>query len=303
MQAYSPHTHGDHIHWSERVRFDLHDRARDICGFLSIGIWPNMRLKEVVCYLILPDGSILALKDHVPMDATTLSAKGLRFDVLDPGRAWKIAFQGGMERTMERKAKKSHVEISLRFDAVNDEFEHIPPDRPRNGGQPLVDSPVRVEQFGRLKGVLSTGLDEFGIDALGGMVRTWGVTDPEALRSSMALACQFSDSHGLSLYRRVSGEGSSDTGFVFQDGRNIPVTGTVLNVNFDFDRSPKSFDMALQDGEGNTHKVFGSIVKKVKVHFKNNEGELTAVANETLARFTVAGKNGYGIAEFLSRTE
>jgi len=297
------HHHEDHVGWNESVRFDFHDRAMDVCGFLGIGIWPRAAVKEVTCYLMMPDGSTVALRDFVPLDAPTLAAKGFRFDVLEPEKRWKVAFLGGMERTTERKAKKSHVEMNLEFEAFNEAFDHGSCDRPANVSGTSRDDGARVEQFGRLRGRLSTGLDDFEIDALGDKVHSWGVTDPDGMTVRTALSCQFSETHGISLLRRVAGEGPTDTGYVFQDGRNIPFVGTVLNVNSDFDKSPKSFDMTLQDAEGGTHKVFGSVVRKVKVHFKSPDGELRGVANETLARYTVAGKNGYGISEFLTATE
>lgn len=73
--------------------------------------------------------------------------------------------------------------------------------------------------------------------------------------------------------------------------------------NIDFDKNPKSFGMTLHDVDGDAHKVFGSVMKRVGVHVKPPEGSSVTSMNETLTRYTIAGKNGHGIAEFLSRAK
>ncbi|MDQ1372612.1 MAG: hypothetical protein QG582_1530, partial [Candidatus Thermoplasmatota archaeon] len=76
-----------------------------------------------------------------------------------------------------------------------------------------------------------------------------------------------------------------------------------LNVNMDFGKNPMSFDMTLHDRDGGAHRVFGSVMKRVVLQFKSHDGGLVSSMNETLSRYNTAGKTGYGIAEFLSRTE
>ena len=274
-----------------------------MCGFMNIDLKPNMSVKEMSCYFMMPDGSVVGLSDSIPFDRPTLEAKGLRFEMFEPEKRWMIGFVGGMERTTERKMKKSHVELELEFTALSEVFDY----GSRVSGQgervPGRADSENLTQVGRLKGRLYTGLDEFKIDALGDRNHSWGVTDWTIPKSWTRLSCQFSESHALNLTRLVMDEGTTDAGFVFLDGRNIPVGMVELNVNMDFDRNPKSFDMTLHDDEGNAHKVFGSTMKRVGVHFKSHDGRSMVTMNETLTRYTIAGKNGYGIAGFLSKTD
>ena len=297
------HPFGDHAHWTEGFRFDFYDRARDLCGLMEIVLRPNTSTKEMFCHLMMPDGSVAGVRDSVPFDRPTLETKGLRFDMLDPEKRWEIGFIGGMDRTTERKMKRSHVELELEFDALSEVFDYRSCESWQGEHIPGRVASEHLAQVGRLRGRLSTGLDEFEIDSLGERSHSWGVTDWAAPIGRTRLACQFSETHALNVTRLATAEEIVEAGFVFQDGRNVPVIRTDLNVNADFSRNIKSFDMTLHDAEGNSHKVFGSIMKKVDVHHMSPDGKSMATVNETLARYTIAGKNGYGIAEFLQRTE
>lgn len=297
------HPFGEHALWSESFYFSFYDRAKDVCGFMRIGLRPNASLKEMLCYFMMPDGSVVGLKDAIPFDGTGLAAKGLRFDMLEPERLWRVSFTGGMERTTERKAKKSHVELDLRFEALNDIFDYRSCVSGTSEEMSRSVGSEHLEQVGRLRGRLSTGLDDFEIDALGERDHSWGVRDWTAPKGWTWLTCQFSESHALNLTKLVVEEGVVDAGFVFQDGRNTPVVGADLKVNKDFGNNPMSFDMTLRDAEGGSHRVFGSVMKRVPLQFKSHKGDAVSSMNETLSRYNMAGKNGYGIAEFLNRVE
>ncbi len=303
MHADLVHPFGTHRHWSESFYFNFYDRAKDLCGFMRVGLKPNLGLKEVFCYFMMPDGSVVGLKDSVPFDGPTIRAKGLGFEPLEPERSWRLSFSGGMERTTERKARKSHVEFDLRFDALNRPFDYRECVSAHGERASREVASEHMEQVGKVTGRLSTGLDDFDVNALGERNHSWGARDWGAPKGWTWLTCQFSESHAFNLTKLVTEDGTVDAGFVFVDGRNIPVVGADLNVNADFSRNIKSFDVTLRDSEGGSHKVFGSVVRKVDLHHLSPEGKALATMNETLARYTIAGKIGFGIAEFLQRTE
>lgn len=303
MRSDAIHPFGNNPHWSESHYLSFYDRTRDVCGFMRVDLKPNRSLKEMFCYFMMPDGSLVGLKDSTPFDGPRLAAKGLRFEVLEPDRLWRTSFTGGMERTTERKAKKSHVELDLRFEALNDVFDYR---SCRTERQEQSDGEImseRLQQFGTVKGRLSTGLDDFELDALGVQERSWGARDRTVPKGWTCLTSQFSESHAFSLTRRATESGVTDEGFVFQDGKNIPVSKADLNVNMDFGKNPMSFDMTLHDHDGGAHRVFGSVLKRTILQFKSPDANVVSSVNETLSRYNTAGKNGYGIAEFLSKVE
>ncbi len=303
MHTDAIHPFGEHPHWSESYYFNFYDRTKDVCGFMRIGLKPNLSLKEMFCYFMMPDGSLVGLRESAPFDGPGLSAKGLKFDMLEPERLWRVSFAGGMEKTTDRKAKKSHVELDLQFTALNEIFDYrsCVSGRPEQISRTVASE--HLEQFGTLKGRLSTGLDDFEIDALGERDHSWGVRDWTAPKGWTWLTCQFSESHAFNLTKLVMDEGVVDAGFVFQDGKNAPITKADLNVNMDFGKNPMSFDMTLQTGDGGSHRVFGSVLKRTMLQFKSPDGSAVSSMNETLSRYNTAGKNGYGIAEFLSKVE
>lgn len=236
-------------------------------------------------------------------DRKTMDARGLRFDVVEHDRKWRISFVGGMERTTERKAKKSHVELSLEFNALNDMFDFgscVPQGQNRD---PLWTSLEHREQAGRFEGRLSTGLDDFAIDALGGCSQSRNPPEQDRVKNWTRLSCRFSENHAFSLSRLGTDDGTVEAGFVFRECRNIPVVKSDLNIYADFAKNPKSFDMILYDSEGGTHKVFGSVIRRVRTHLKSPDGALLATLNETLTRYTTGGSNGYGVAAFQTGTD
>ncbi len=303
MHTDAVHPFGEHTDWNESFYFNFYDRANDVCGFMRIGLKPNLSIKEMFCFFMMPDGSVVGLRETVPFDGPGLAAKGLKFEMLEPERLWRLCFTGGMERTTDRKAKKSHVELDLRFEALNDVFDYR---SCVSGRSEEVSSKVaseHLEQVGRLRGRLSTGLDDFEIDALGERDHSWGVREWTAPKGWTWLTCQFSESHAINLTKLVVEGDVVDAGFIFLDGKNIPIVKADLNVNMDFGKNPMSFDMTLHDRDGGAHRVFGSVMKRVVLQFKSHDGDLVSSMNETLSRYNTAGKTGYGIAEFLSRTE
>jgi hypothetical protein len=297
------HPTGSHEHWSESFCFNFYDKSRDLCGLMRIGSKPNLRTKEMFCHFVMPDGSFVGLEGLTPSDSQQLTARGLRFEMLEPEKTWGLTYAGGMERTMAKKERKSHVEFNLAFEALNDMFDYGSQTRQRGDRDGIPAASGRFEQMGRVRGSLSIGLDDFKVDALGARTHSWGTHDWTALKGWTWVTCQFSDSHSVSYANLVGDWGTTNAGFIFVDGRNIPVDKVDLNVNADFNRNIKSFDMTLHDPEGGTHKVFGSIFKRVDVHHKSPDGRSMTTMNELLTRYTYAGKVGYGFAEVLGRIE
>ena len=90
------HRFGGELDWNESFYFSFYDIGNDICAFMRIGLRPNRDQKNMFCFLMMPDGTIVGLKRDVPLKDTELNAAGLVFQRLVPEKRWKLMFNGGL---------------------------------------------------------------------------------------------------------------------------------------------------------------------------------------------------------------
>lgn len=300
MDSDRIHDFGTHPEWNESFYFNLYDREKDICGYMRIGLRPNRREKSMFCFFMMPDGSLVGMKDALPYDNAQLAAKGLRFDLLKQEERWRLTFDGTMPKLGGRIEKQTHVEFSLDFEAINDIFDYRSclSSEAQRMSQDVASE--HFEQFGRVKGKLMMGLDEWQISALGGRDHSWGVRDWTAPKMWTWLTCQFSEESAFNITRLVMPSGVVEGGFLYEDGGNTPINRTDLKADFMADGSPRSFELKLTGKKGEATRVTAIVMKKAQMPFQGQDGK-TSTLHETLARYTMEGQTGYGIAEFLVR--
>lgn len=255
---------------------------------------PNRNEKEVSCYFMLRDGTLVGLNECIRYDGPALDIKGISFEELEPERRWRLRFSGGMSKTKERMAKKSHVEFSLEFEAANRVFDH----------RESVDKTEghlagRLEQFGRITGTLAIGLDEYSIKGLGRRTHAWDVRNWDDIMSWSIVSCQFSEDTAIGLIKFMTSEREIDSGFLHLHGANIAIKKVDIRTSLDPDGSVKSFELVLHDREGEAHKFSASVIRQTKLPFPSSDGKSLSMMHEALARFSFGGKIGYGVIEYL----
>jgi len=288
------HESDQNLDWSETYSFNFYDREKDICGLMQIALKPRRNQKEVSCYFMPHEGTLIGLSETIRYDGPAINVKGLSFEELEPKRRWRLEFNGGMSKTKERMAKKSHVEFSLEFEAANEIFDHRG-SSDINMGQ----FTERLEQFGRVTGTLAIGLDEYSIKGLGQRAHTRGVRDWSDIRSWSTVSCQFSEDMAIGLVKFTTSEREVDSGFLHLHGTNVAIKKTDFRTALDPDGSLKSFELTLHDDEGEAHKFSASIIRKMKLPFPCRDDKSLSMMHESLARFSFGGMIGYGIVEHL----
>lgn len=288
------HESNQELDWSETYSFNFYDKEKDICGLLQIALKPNRNQKEVSCYFMPHEGTLVGLNENTQYDGPALNIKGLSFEELEPERRWRLEFSGGMSKTKERMAKKSHVEFSLEFEAANEIFDHRG-SSDKNEGQ-LTE---RLEQFGRVTGMLVIGLDEYSIKGLGQRAHTWGVRDWIDVRSWNTVSCQFSEDMAIGLNKFNTSEREVDSGFLHLHGTNVAIKKADIRTYLDPDGSMKSFELTLHDDDGEAHKFSASIIRKMKLPFPRRDDKSLSMMHGSLTRFSFGGMIGYGIVEYL----
>jgi hypothetical protein len=292
------HEFGDQAEWNESFYFNFYDRSKDVCGFMRIGLKPNKNEKSVFCFFMLPDGSICGIKGAAAYNGPELSVSGLTFTKVEPEKRWKLSF-GGIMGKMANPPAPLKASFSLDFSAMNDVFDYR---ACVSGHKEEISKSVaseHLEQFGRVKGVIKIEDKEYHIDGLGERDHSWGVREWTAPKMWIWLTCQFSETEALNVTKLEVEQGVVDAGFIHQNGKSMPLEDAHIDTIFAPEGGPRSFKMTLKDKSGKTHDVEAEIVKQAVLPFEGPDKKSLAIMYETLARYHMDGKVGYGIAEYL----
>ncbi|HPC27174.1 MAG TPA: hypothetical protein PKX17_00450 [Candidatus Methanomethylicus sp.] len=293
------HPVGSHPEWNESFYFNFYDRENEIFAFMRIGLKPNRNEKNVFCCFLLPDGSLVGMKDNEPMANSALKAKGLSFVKILPEKKWALNFNGYLARLGGQKPDPVKVSFSIGFECMNEVFNYR---ECVSGIKEQISQSVaseHLEQFGKVTGALSIGGSEYLVKGMGERDHSWGVRDWNAPKMWVWLTCQFSEEYALNVTKLVVPEGEVDAGFIHLKGRNVPLVKAEIQTEFAEVGPPKSLRMVLTDKEGVSHKVTAVAVRQAALPFQSDDGRRLSVLYEPLARYEYNGMVGYGVAEYL----
>ncbi|MEM0448911.1 MAG: hypothetical protein QW520_03710 [Methanomassiliicoccales archaeon] len=294
------HEFGSQEEWSESFYFNFYDRGQDICGFMRIGLKPNKKEKEIFCYLLLPDGHVLGVKNSVVMEDNELSAEGLRFTKIEDEKKWRLQFSGQLPR-IHKEGDKETVTFDLEFSALNLPYNYR---ESVSGEKEKIAQAVaseHVEQFGKIVGKLNIGNRVYDLNALGERDHSWGVRDWNAPKMWVWITCQFDEHFAFNLTKLFMEKGEVDAGFIHMDGKNVPIVRADIVTEYNRDGSPNTVYMALHDKEGDVHGIKSVIKHKATLPFPSRDGKVISHMHECLAKFTMDDEVGYGIVEYLVR--
>jgi hypothetical protein len=294
------HEFGSQEEWNESFYFNFYDRGQDICGFMRVGLKPNKKLKDVFCFLMLPDGSVLGVKDSVAMEDSELEAKGLKLVKVEDEKKWRLEFSGELPK-MHKDAEKEPVSFALDFTALNNVYDYR---ESVSGEKEKVAQAVaseHTEQFGKVVGKLNIGTRVYDINAMGERDHSWGVRDWNAPKMWVWITCQFDEGYAFNLTKLFMDKGEVDAGFIHIDGKNVPIMRADIVTEYNRDNSPNTVYMALHDKEGDVHGVKAVVKHKATMPFASRDGKVVSHMHEGLAKFTLDDDVGYGIVEYLIR--
>lgn len=295
------HQAGPEKEWNESFYFNVYDQENDICAFMRIGLKPNMDERSVFCFLMMPDSSVVGIKDQEAFGNGTLYAKGMSFEILEPERRWKMSFDGHMARMTEQGPCPLPVSFSLEFEARNEVFDYrecVDAEGERISQQVASE---HLEQFGRVTGSLMVGEEQFDISGLGERDHSWGVRDWNAPKMWIWLTAQFSDKVAMNVTKLFVEQGEVSAGYFHLNGKNLPLAKADVRTVLDPDGTPRSLAMSLVDKYGGKHKVTAEVLRLVTMPIPSRDGSSMSVMHETLAEYDFNGQKGYGIAEYLVR--
>ncbi len=296
------HGFGNELDWSESFYFSLYDRENDILSFMRIGIKPNRRMKELFCFFIMPDNSLVGKKGHEGYAIfPSFTAGGLTFTILKPEKLWRLGFNGELMRISGASKTPSSVAFDLAFETLNPVFDYR---GCVSGEKEAISRTVaseHLEQFGKVTGILSMDGKEYRINGLGERDHSWGVRDWNAPKMWAWLNCQFNERCALNVTKLVMGSVEIDAGYYYDGSANRPIVRAKIDTTFAEDGSPDSLRMELTDKDGRRYSLDTEVLKKAVLPFQSPDGKTLSLLHETLGKYRMRDMMGYGIVEYLIR--
>ena len=295
------HPFGKHADWNESFYFNFYDKESDYCGFMRIGLKPNRNEKNMLCFLMSPEGHVIGTREVEPFTDSQLRIKGLKFERILPDKEWRLEYRGSMRHTRGSEIQRRDVAFDLNFKAINKVFDY---QESSSGYSELVSqvSPAEhTEQFGRIEGTATIGTKTISIRGLGERDHAWGTTDWIAPATWTWLSGQFSEGLAFNFTKLMIGKETVDAGFIYTDGVNRPIVRVDVSTDFERTGGPRSLKTIMMESDGKTHEIEATIMRTARLPFAGSIEKTVSVLYETLAKYRMGDQTGYGIAEYLVR--
>lgn len=299
MNTDTLHDFGKDLDWSESFYFSLYDKGNDILSFMRIGLKPNRKMKELFCFFMMPDGSLVGNKEQVAYDSPAIAAKGLTFQNLEPERRWRLLFAGNLVRASGPAGVPVNTHFDLLFETLNPVFNYrdcVSGEKERISRSVASE---HLEQFGRITGSLLMEGREYRIHGLGERDHSWGVREWNAPKMWIWLNCQFNERCALNVTKLIIDGTEIDAGYFFDGAVNRPLVRASIATDYAQDGSPDSLRMQLTDKDGRGYDIGAEVLKKAVLPFRSPDGSSLSLLHETLGKYRMGDMTGYGIVEYL----
>ena len=303
--------------WSESYYFNAYDPPSDTGFFTRIGIRPNEGTMDVGLSVWLPGGELAEYRhvvDQHEMVGAPLSVGGVRYELLDPMKAWRIvADVDAMARPCRPSNGETHpVQLSLdvRFDAIT---PAVGTDGQQTGGPRSDEASAATKTTG--KGHLEQAGRWTGSVTIDGEVHKWSAAHGNRDRSwgprrwsGPSMWRWFSINIGERMHfggiRLGTSAGDLHRGWVYEDGRVTSIKEWRLRTELaDDGLTQRVVHVVVLDKEGRSYDLTGDVLRVADIGKSGG-----TVVNEGLTRWTYRAGDGstmpgYGIAEYLHQVD
>jgi len=279
-----------HEEWNESYYFNFHDINNHLTAFMRIGNKINKNEKSMFFYLMSP--KILAgIKMEIPCDDKPLKIAGLNYREIEAGK-WNLKYNGSIFNPLEKSEFK--VKMDITWEALNPIMDYVHCVDEKQAQMSSNVASEHYEQFGRATGKVIIDGEEFEIEALGERDLSRGVREWGSPKMWMWINSHFSNDESLNITKLSVEEGDIDAGYFYVNSVNQPLIKSYIDVQFK-EGLPSKFQMSLFDKNGSEYSVEGEVIRFGMIPVDDRMNLI-----ETLSKFSWEGKEGYGIAEFLT---
>lgn len=296
------HPAGEDPKWAESFYFNFYDSASGIGGLSRIGIRPHEGAVDGGWLLFLGGRRVaiqqLAAELTTDRDGDGALAVGptrLRCD--EPMATWRLTSNGQalvVDIADTQAMSAADLEIDLSFTATM---------APEPIGETLgraFGGIGHYDQVGAYRGSVRVGDERCSIDGLGLRDHTWGVRDWQAPEQWTFFSVVFEPDVALCASRIVLADGDLRGGWWAQGDGAAALNKVEVDTTWAADGIvPERVALQLVDERGETLDMTGEILCPVPIPM---EGGATRIV-ESLTRFRLGGRVGYGITEHLCQVD
>ena len=289
--------------WSESYYFNCFDPDADVGFYTRIGVRPREGTIDVGLSVWLPGGGV----DHVrhvreqrEMIDTVLEVGGVRYEMLEPGRRWRL--------TADCAAHRGNVAMDVTFDART---LLIGADGQNRAASDAASASTRqsvgkghLEQGGRWSGWIEAGgvRRELGAAARGNRDKSWGPRRWGGPKMWRWFSINIDDDTHFGGIVIGTDAGDLHRGWVWRDGRAVSIAHWNVSTDLEDDGiTHRASHVVATDKAGHDHVLDAEIlrVEPGPAGIRPN----TTIVNEGLARWTYEGRTGTGISEYLHQLD
>ena len=302
--------------WSESYYFNAYDPTSDSGLFTRIGIRPNEGTMDVGLSLWLPGGDLgeyhAVVEQHEMVD-TVLEVGHVRYEQLEPMRAWRLTFAGDVQvRSCVRGAVARGVvpaALDLRFDALTPPIgTDGQPSRQRSAESAAAAGSTgkgHFEQAGTWSGWLEADGRRYRWEgALGNRDRSWGPRNWGGPTMWRWFSINIDRDLHFGGIRLGTGHGDLHRGWI-HDGRAASSVAEwrVVTEVADDGLTQRVVHLTVVDKQGREYALVGEVLRVADIG--RTDGTLI---NEGLTRWTFTDtdggvRTGSGIAEYLHQLD
>ena len=305
--------------WNESYYFIFYDKQNQIGGMSRLGFKPNKKEGSIFLILFLPDGSAglysgLEKVDDEQRKKRTAVA-GMSYE-RSPNGDWRYRFKGNLvvaKNPEDLPQTRQHpefidrivdVELDLHLVPINETYEYSVNMTLESRELGKKSGDEHWEQIGEVSGCVTVNEVGYKIqNVIGQRDHTHGVRDWTGVGNWLYYVVWFDDRLCVNPAAIVADDGRiSSGGFIFEDGRNIPIkTIRLIEQEFRANGYPVSSKIEIIDAHDRKHVLEGKTGSVVPMPFVDNQGKLSILI-QSFGDFVFDGhRGGYGSYENLRK--
>ncbi len=304
------HENAGESNFNESMYFNFFDTSQRRGGFVRLGNRPNERHAEMTVCLYEPDGSVLFnFKRPEIASNERFDAGGARFEVLAPFERLRIGYEGKacrLDRPLEMSDPKAafttnpfvEVRVDLAIDGVGPMFggERI---GGAAGKHEMEFAKGHYEQHHRATGTLEIAGRRFAFDGLGLRDHSWGPRYWQAPAWYRWLTANFGEDLGFMASIVASRDGTESRGGFVHRGKSLMLVRDVT-LETEFAGPQQVHDRlraVLTCADNSRLEVEGRVLSLIPL--RNRRAGQTTRISEGMTEWTLDGRTGYGLSEYL----
>lgn len=304
-------------HYNESMYFNAFDTARGIGAWMRLGNRPNEGHAEMTCCVYLPDGRVGFMYGRPKIaDNEAMDAGGMRFEVLEPFRRLRVAYEGELlimddphamadPSAAFKRYPKRPASIALDYEGIS----------PMHGGeivgldgQPIAldaeDAVYRghTEQNMAVRGHITVDGVRCELDGTGYRDKSWGPRHWHNFYWYKWLPVTFDRDFGVLLsIKGKRGNANQVSGNVLRGGVYEPVIDGRIETEYDAQYYPKALRAWVKTRQGE-YTMTGKVGALVPLRHRRKGGDDPTVytrITEGITEYTCEGRTALGMSEYL----